>query len=150
MSGKYFLDANVFVYCFDRRDRRKQRRAETLVGQALDDHLGVISAQVVQEFLNVATSKFARPMSRDESGLYLDTVLSPLCETFPTIALYREALDLQAATGYSFYDSLIIAAALESGCRTLYSEDLQDGQSIRELKIFNPFRKPVAKRGHKS
>jgi predicted nucleic acid-binding protein len=145
MSGRYFLDTNIFIYCFDRRDRSKQRRAEDLVGQALEDHLGIISTQVVQEFLNVATARFAHPMSRDEGRAYLETVLSPLCESFPTIPLYREALDLHAVTDYSFYDSLIIAAALESGCRILYSEDLQRGQSIRGLKIVNPFAKMSGK-----
>ncbi len=139
MTAKYFLDTNVFVYCFDRHDRRKQERAEALVEQALNDHSGVISTQVVQEFLNVATRKFARPMSRNESRAYLDAVLAPLCEVFPTIGLCSEALSVQADTGYSFYDSLIIAAALESGCTTIYSEDLQAGQSVRALRITNPF-----------
>ena len=74
-------------------------------------------------------------------------MLSPLCEAFPTIALYREALDLHANLGYSFYDALIIAAALEAGCSTLYSEDLQDGQTVRDLKIVNPFGKLVGKTG---
>jgi predicted nucleic acid-binding protein len=145
MPARYFLDTNVFVYSFDRRDKPKQTRAVNLVSEAIEGHLGVISTQVVQEFLNVATTKFARPMNRNESRAYLDTVLSPLCEVFPTIALYREALDLHATTGYSFYDSLIIAAALEAGCGTLYSEDLQDGQSIREIKIVNPFRTLAAR-----
>ena len=100
-----------------------------------------------QEFLNISTTKFARPMNRNESRAYLDAVLSPLCEAFPTIALYREALDLRANLGYSFYDALIIAAALEAGCSTLYSEDLQDGQTVRDLKIVNPFGKLVGKTG---
>lgn len=139
MRARYFLDTNVFVYCFDRRNRRKQKRAERLVEQALGDHLGVISTQVVQEFLNVATTKFARPMNQSETRAYLDTVLSPLCEVFPTIALYREGLSLQADAGYSFYDSLIIAAAVEAECGILFSEDLRDGQTIGELKIANPF-----------
>jgi predicted nucleic acid-binding protein len=139
MPGKYFLDTNIFVYCFDREDQHKQSRADALVSEAIQGHHGVVSTQVVQEFLNVATAKFAHPMDRNESSAYLDAVLVPLCEVYPTIALYREALDLRATTGYSFYDSLIIAAALEARCGLLYSEDLQDGQSIRELKIVNPF-----------
>ena len=141
MPDRYFLDTNVFVYCFDRRDRRKQQRAEDLVGQALDDHLGVISTQVVQEFLNLATGKFSRPISNHDCRTYLDAVLAPLCEVFPTIALYREALDLHATIRYAFYDSLIIAAALQANCRILYSEDLHEGQSIRQLTIVNPFGK---------
>ena len=145
MSARYFLDTNVFVYCFDRQDRRKQKRAESLVGQAIEDHRAIISTQVVQEFLNVATNKFVRPMNRSESRAYLDTVLSPLCEVFPTIALYHEALSLHADTSYSFFDSLIIAAALEARCSLLYSEDFQDGQVIRELTIVNPFGQRVEK-----
>ncbi len=51
-----------------------------------------------------------------------------------------EAINLKAETGYSFYDSVIIATALEQGCETLYSKDLQHGQTIkRKLKIVNPF-----------
>src|SRR5881396_3800842 len=119
MRARYFLDTNVFVYCFDRQERRKQKRAERLVGQAIEDHRAIISTQVVQEFLNVATNKFVRPMNRNESRAYLDTVLSPLCEVFPTIALYHEALSLHTDTGYSFFDSLIIAAALEARCSLL-------------------------------
>jgi predicted nucleic acid-binding protein len=139
MPARYFLDTNVFVYSFDRRDRRKQRLAEKLVEQALDDHLGVISTQVAQEFLNLATGKFARRMSHTESRAYLDGVLAPLCEVFPTIALYQEALDLHTTSRYAFYDALIIAAALEAECGVLYSEDLQHGQTIRQLRIVNPF-----------
>jgi predicted nucleic acid-binding protein len=139
MPARYFLDTNIFIYCFDREDQRKQNRADTLVSEAIESHLGVISTQVVQEFLNIATTKFTPAMNRNESGAYLDAVLFPLCEVYPTIVLYREALDLQATTGYSFYDSLVIAAALAARCSILYSEDLQDGQTIRDLKIVNPF-----------
>lgn len=140
MSARYFLDTNIFVYCFDRQDRHKQKRAEEVVEAALSDHRGIISTQVVQEFLNVATTKFTRPMKREESRAYLETVLAPLCEVFPTIGLYREAIALQAETGYSFYDALVIAAALESDCAFIYSEDLQQEQKVRTLRIENPFR----------
>lgn len=63
MSSRCFLDMNIFVYWFDREDRRKQSRAEELVEAALVDHRGIISNQVIQEFLNVATRKFARKMT---------------------------------------------------------------------------------------
>ena len=75
MPARYFLDTNVFVYCFD-GGIGANRRAESLVGQALDDHVGIIT-QVVQEF-NVSTTKFARPMNRNESRAYLDAVLPPV------------------------------------------------------------------------
>jgi predicted nucleic acid-binding protein len=66
-------------------------------------------------------------------------MLMPLCRELPSEALYLRTLGLQAARGYSFYDSLIIAAALEAGCTRLLSEDLQHGQVIEGLRIENPF-----------
>ena len=139
MSDRYFLDTNIFVYCFDRTNREKQRAAEKLVSGALVDHLGIISSQVVQEFLNVATRKFSQPMTGVEARAYLDGVLAPLCEVFPSLALYQHALALKEETGYSFYDAVIVAAALEAKCLRLYSEDLQDGRKIHGLTIENPF-----------
>jgi predicted nucleic acid-binding protein len=99
----------------------------------------VASTQVVQEFLNVATSKFSVPMKLSDAQQYLHDVLSPLCSVFPSIDLFRQALIIQQDTHYSFYDSLIIGGALQAGCETLYSEDLQHGQQVRDLRILNPF-----------
>jgi predicted nucleic acid-binding protein len=70
---------------------------------------------------------------------YLNSVLLPLCQHFPSINLYDKALMLREETEYSFYDSLILAAAIEMGCKTLLSEDLQDGRTIHNLTILNPF-----------
>lgn len=139
MSGRYFLDTNIFVYSFDVDDRRKQKTADSIVKRALTDQLGLISSQVVQEFLNVATRKFAKPMTNHEARTYLDTVLAPLCEVFPSATLYRETLGIQSESKFSFYDSLIIAAAVEAKCRWLYSEDLRHGQTIHGVQIQNPF-----------
>jgi predicted nucleic acid-binding protein len=58
---------------------------------------------------------------------------------FPSAELYDHALQLRAETGYSFYDSLIVAAALEAGCKTVYSEDLQHNRKLHGLEIKNPF-----------
>lgn len=142
MSDKYFIDTNILVYSldFDQKSAAKQATAERLVANALEDRCGIISTQVVQEFLNTALRKFAHLMTIKEAKAYLETVLMPLCAIFPNTLLYEHSLDLQNKTGYSFYDSLIIAAALEGGCRLLYSEDLQHGQTIeRKLTIRNPF-----------
>ena len=65
--------------------------------------------------------------------------LVPLWQIDPKPELYLRALDVQARYGYGFYDSLIIAAALEAGCTRLYSEDMQHGQRIEGLTIENPF-----------
>jgi predicted nucleic acid-binding protein len=69
----------------------------------------------------------------------LDASLSPLLRIYPSVVLYRRSLNIQSRYQYSFYDSLIIAAALEAGCKTLYSEDMQHGQRIEQVTIKNPF-----------
>ncbi|HTH46905.1 MAG TPA: PIN domain-containing protein [Candidatus Limnocylindria bacterium] len=139
MSARFFLDTNVFVYTFDHSAPLKRKRAEQLVAEAMDGQAGVISSQVVQEFLNVATRKFSPAMKPAEARAYLDTVLIPLCEIFPSAALYQQTLQIQAETGFSFYDSLMVAAALEADCATLYSEDLQHDRRLHGLAIINPF-----------
>jgi predicted nucleic acid-binding protein len=139
MSAEAFLDTNVFVYCFDPSEPGKQRRALELVESALRDGVALISTQVMQEFLNVATRKFASAFTGDDLRLYLDGVLAPLCRVFPDAALYRLALDVRDETGFSFYDALIVAGALSAGCTRLLPEDMQHGRAIRRLLIENPF-----------
>lgn len=132
-----FLDSNVFVYLFDETDSRKRGVAERLVRKALSDGTGVISFQVVQETLNVMTRKLGA--SPQDARQFLDNVLLPLWRIAPTPSLYASALDHRARHGFSFYDSLILAAAIDFGCVRLWSEDLQDGRSIDGVKITNPF-----------
>lgn len=139
MSAKFFLDTNLFVYSFDTRQPEKQKRALALIESALQSDLGIISTQVIQEFLNVATRKFSVPLGHADCIAYLKTVLLPLCEVYPDPGLYEASLEIRKETGYSFYDSLILAGALHGGCEVIYSEDLQDGQEIRGLRIQNPF-----------
>ena len=138
MSARVFLDTNIFVYTFSGSSPAKQKKALTLVGEALEVG-GVISFQVVQEFLNVAMHKFEKPFSWEESYEYFEEVLGPLCGVYPDPELYRKALRIHHETGYRFYDALIVASALEGGCKILYSEDLQDGRKIAGLSIKNPF-----------
>jgi len=69
----------------------------------------------------------------------LDNVLSVLCEVFPNPGLYKDALGIQAETGFSFYDSLIVASAEAGNCRRIYSEGLQSGRTVRGMQIQNPF-----------
>lgn len=135
-----FIDSNVFVYLFDETNERKREIASEIVESALQAHSASISFQVVQETLNVVIHKLPTPMTAQDAGRFLGHVLGPLWRVSPSLALYRRALDLQARYRCSFYDSLIIAAALDAGCTRLYSEDLQDGQRIEGLTVENPFR----------
>jgi predicted nucleic acid-binding protein len=138
MSGD-FIDTNVFIYLFDETDDRKRRVAEGLVRTALESRSGHISHQVVQETLNVVTRRLPLPMKSADAQRFLEQVLVPLWQVMPSLALYRRSLEIQDRYGFSYYDSLIVAAALESGCTRLYSEDLQHGQKIEELTVTNPF-----------
>lgn len=139
MSGNYFLDTNIFVYSFDTSDPSKQQKATALVRQALQDGNGVISSQVVQEFINVATRKFSVPLTPGDCGKYFETVLASLCRVYANNDLYILALEVMERWGYAFYDSLVIAAAIQADCGILYSEDLHDGHNILGLTIVNPF-----------
>ena len=139
MSDKYFLDTNIFVYSLDSANTEKQRQANQLIKSALKNSTGCISFQVIQEFINVATRKFTIPLSIPDSEKYLNAVLSPLCEVFVSIDLYSRSLELMERWQFSFYDSLIVAAALQADCSILYSEDLQHEQKLEKLTIINPF-----------
>jgi predicted nucleic acid-binding protein len=139
MSGADFFDTNVLVYMVDRRDPKKQAIAQSLVGDALAAGSGVISFQVVQETLHALTRKARQVLPAVDAAELLDAVLVPLWTVQPSARLYGKALQVQAKQGFSFYDSLIVAAALEAGCKRLYSEDLQHGQRVGTLRIENPF-----------
>lgn len=135
----FFLDTNVLVYALDRSAPGKEPIAAKLIRDALETGRGIISAQVVQEFLNVAQRKFLRPMTLSERREFLQAVLEPLCHYFPSISSFEQAMQIAEETGYGFYDALILTAAIESGCRTLLTEDLQHGRAVQGVTIRNPF-----------
>jgi len=139
VATRFFLDTNILVYTFDHADTEKRDRARGLVERALVAGDGVISYQVVQEFLNVAGRKFARPLKPADQIRYLESVLVPLCAIYPSDTFYRRGIDIAERYGYGFYDSLIIAGALAAGASRLYSEELQHGQRIEGATIVNPF-----------
>lgn len=140
MSVESFFDSNVLIYTFDDIALQKQEIAQELIKNALRDGSGVISYQVVQEVLNVLTRKLPLSMDVGDATRYLANTLEPLWRVQPSAELFRAGLGVQARYQLGFYDSLIIAAALDAGCTRLYSEDMQHGQRIEGLTIENPFR----------
>jgi predicted nucleic acid-binding protein len=138
MATKVFLDTNVLVYAFDETAPEKKKRArEIMSGQAGLDW--EISWQVVQEFCHVALHRFVVPVKQTDLMDYLTLVLWPRCRVLPYAEIYAQALTLQQQTQYRFYDALILAAAIRSGAKVLYSEDLQEGRHFGDLKVENPF-----------
>ncbi len=131
MSDRSFLDSNVLIYAVssDARAARAQKALEK--GQ-------VISVQVLNEFANVARRKLGRTTGE------IREATARFCAAFDvlpiTLQLHDAALDICEDYGFSFYDALVVAAALEAGCAKLYTEDLQHGQLIeKQLRIVNPF-----------
>jgi predicted nucleic acid-binding protein len=137
MSAECFIDTNLFIYQLEASDESKSATADRIICKGIETRNACISFQVVQECLNI---KAEVSLSTDEAKQYLDHVLAPLFRVPASLSLYRRALDLQTRYRYGFYDSLVIAAALDAGCTRLYSEDLQDGQRIEGLTVENPFR----------
>ena len=134
-----FFDTNVLVYLVDEADPAKHSTARSLVQDALNNGSGVISFQVVQETLNVLMRKLKVIARAEDAELFMQHTLVPLWRVQPSLALYTSALSIQQRLGFAFYDSLVVAAALEAGCRRLLSEDLQHGQRIGKLRVENPF-----------
>ena len=139
MSGRFFIDTNLFVYTFDAQAPAKAKKAAQLIRRAADTGEGIISFQVVQEFFSVAFRRFPQPMTVADAEQYLITVLRPLLAVHSSPAIYFEALRIFEKHRLSWYDSLILAAAVEGQCEKLYSEDFQHGRKIEGLRIENPF-----------
>src|SRR6266849_2562 len=139
MNGRLFLDTNIFVYSFDESAPEKCRRATRLIRQAIDTRGGIVSYQVAQEFFSVALRRFSQPMSVTDAEQYLATIFRPLMAVHSSPALFTEALRVRSRYSVGWYDSLILASAVEGQCGVLYSEDFQHGQQFGDLRIENPF-----------
>ncbi len=134
MKDKVFLDTNVLIYCYAVSEPVKQNKA--LAVSNLPN--AVISTQVQKEFVNILRKKFNLDWSAVRSAL--DEVEANLIVQTNTTSSIKKACDVAERYGFSFYDSLIVAAALECSCTKLYSEDMQHGQVIEKvLTIVNPF-----------
>ncbi len=140
MSGVDFLDTNIIVYSLDSAHPAKQETAQAILESALSKQSAIVSFQVVQETLQVVIRKFRVILHDADVHSLLEQVLVPLWKVQPSPALYGKALQVQTNQGFGFHDSLVVAAALQSGCKRLLSEDLQHGQRIEGLRIENPFR----------
>ncbi|WP_158813123.1 PIN domain-containing protein [Methylocapsa sp. S129] len=128
---KAFFDSNILIYAYS-IDRRRHRAIEVIAPG------GKISVQVLNEFTNVLRNK------QKQDWPIIELAVASIRRQFPEIAAlsaetHAAALAIARDHGFSFYDALIAAAALEAGCDTLFSEDMQDGRVIDGLTIRNPF-----------
>lgn len=132
-EDRAFFDTNVLIYAFAKDDPRAD------AAQALLARGGVVGVQTLNEFVSVAVRKLRMPWPEVLDALGAIRVLCATCIPL-TIETHDLALRLSSRYRYHIYDSLVIAAALQASCHTLYSEDMRDGQSIEGLTIRNPFR----------
>jgi predicted nucleic acid-binding protein len=133
MRGKLFFDTNILIYAVVQDDPR------TAAAEALLTEGGVVSVQVLNEFVAVARRKLGMHWKDVTEALHGVRILCPDPVAL-TIATHEVALRIAARHDYRIYDALISAAALQAGCDVLCTEDMQDGHVIdRRLTIRNPF-----------
>jgi predicted nucleic acid-binding protein len=134
MNDRVFIDTNVLVYSVDRRDPQKHALARERMLQAKH---GWISTQVLQEFYVSTTGKLRLPAERARH------LVRSYRERFDVVVVQPEmierAIDWSLAEQLSFWDALILASADSAKCGELWTEDLNSGQTIRGVKIVNPF-----------
>ncbi len=132
-----FIDTNILLYAHDRSAGDKQAKAAQLLAQLWESRSGVLSPQVLQEFLVNALRKLQSPLALPKTRDIVRTYGHWVARDASVADILR-ATELMELTGFSFWDSLILASAEAAGAEVLYSEDMQHGQQVAGLTIRNP------------
>ena len=138
MKDKIFIDTNVLVYIhlFDEESQNKRKALQNLLHRKIDAEL-IINVQVINEFYNVLLRKNIEDKIIQKK---INSQLEICSASELSLKTVFNAWKLRKKYKYSYWDSLILASALENSCSILYSEDMQHGQVIEDnLKIINPF-----------
>ncbi len=142
MSDKYFVDTNILVYAHDRSAGAKHQRAQALIESLWESGEGVLSTQVLQELCINLRRKISKPLPVDEvRQLVRDySTWEVIVNTSESVL---DALDIEARHKTSFWDALIVQAAVAAGASVLYSEDLANGQKYGATRVVNPLTLPT-------
>ena len=143
-TGPSFVDTNVLVYADDASEPRKRVAARQLLRRLLRHGTGKLSLQVLQEYFSTATRKLDVPASAARRKVAL---FSRLDVVQIGVDHVLAAIDLHRLHALSSWDALIVRAALLSGCRRVYSEDLQHGWKYEGLEVVNPFLENLVEEG---
>jgi predicted nucleic acid-binding protein len=137
-EDKTFIDTNIIIYAYDVTAGKKHETARIIISDLWDSGLGVISTQVLQEFFVNVVRKIPKPIDKQQAKEIVRDFLKwhVVVNTGDSII---DAIDICLRFGYSFWDSMIIEAAIKGGATVLISEDLQDGQVVSGVTIKNPF-----------
>ena len=136
---KVFLDTNIIIYAYDSSAGKKHEVAREILTGLWDSGLGVISTQVLQEFFINVTKKIPKPIDIDlAKGIIGDFLKWDVVVNDGESLL--DAIDILVEYKYSFWDSMIIQAAVKGGAELLLTEDLEDGKVVKGVKIRNPYK----------
>jgi predicted nucleic acid-binding protein len=133
-----FVDTNILVYAHDHSAGAKHAQARALIEQLWESRSGCVSIQVLHEFYITVTQKVARPLESEHATQIVTDIATWRVHT-PGVQGVLNAIRLRERHGLPFWDAMIIASAIQLGCRTLWSEDLQPGQTYADVTIENPF-----------
>lgn len=135
MMSKIFVDTNILVYSMDNNDPIKKEKCRNVLKKIGEEHIGVISTQVLQEFYVTATKKL-------KVDPFITKNILHSFEHFEivtiTVEIVKEAIDCSILNQISFWDALIMTAAESSKCDQVWTEDLNHGQIVRGVKVHNP------------
>ncbi len=143
-DARMFVDTNILVYAYDLSAGNKHEKAKEIIKDLWSTGDGLISTQVAQEFFVTVTRKIAKPLGLGQAREILKDLLQWKTITIDG-SLIVDAINIQEKYQYSFWDSLIIASAMEGGAVTIISEDLSDKQKIGDVTISNPFTEKATK-----
>lgn len=138
MNGRSFVDSNVLIYAYDVDAKRKHTVANQLLVELWQTRTGVLSLQVLQEFYVNVTRKIPAPLSKSAARMAISRYV-PWCVAV-TAGEVLYASEIEERFRISFWDALIVAAALKCGADRIITEDLSQGQMIAGIRIENPFR----------
>lgn len=136
ISNKCFLDTNLLIYALDNTEPDKKNSITSFPNNIKGKAFPVISTQTLGEFYNIAVKKLG--LTKDQAYV----ICEEYSKIFPVYEISTEnvfhAMEISKKTQFSYWDSLILAMAIDTGCSILYSEDLNNGQEIEGVKIINP------------
>ena len=138
LRGLQFVDTNILIYSHDRSAGQKHSRARNLLRELWQSGDGCLSIQVLQEFFVNVTRKVARPLA-PEAAAQIIADLSVWRVHRPGVEDILDAIRLQGRYQVSFWDAMIVASAIQSGCQTIWSEDLNSGQVYEDVTVLSPF-----------
>ena len=136
MSANSFFDTNIFLYADDTRFPDKQKKAVDLIEEHWRNGSATISLQILQEYFHGATSKLSLPVEKAREKVELISAFRLAILRPPDLL---SAIDIHRLHKISFWDALVVRAAQQTGCRVLFSEDMQQGRDFDGVRVVNPF-----------